>query len=149
MSAVPAIDRALDADPYVTSHPSSRAFWRGAADGVFLLPRCHDCGRWHWYPRAFCPFCHRQHVALESATGTGRVYAFSWLERVPSPLLVAYVRLSEGPIMLTNLVGCAPEAVRIDDQVVVSFRPAAEGRMVPVFSLAAQVPVTVQAPADG
>ena len=142
------IESVLDADPYVTMHPSSRPFWRAAAASVFLLPRCHDCGRWHWYPRAFCPFCHSQHVALEAAAGTGRVYAFSWLERVTPPSLVSYVRLSEGPIMLTNLVGCDPAAVQIDDPVHVSFRPAAQGRMVPVFSLAAQAGATMEGPAD-
>ncbi len=93
----------LDGDPYVTTHPSSRAFWRATAAGTLLLPRCHDCGGWHWYPRAFCPFCHSQRVALEPAAGTGRVYAFSWLEGATPLSIVAYVRLSEGPVMLTNL----------------------------------------------
>lgn len=124
----------LDSDPYVTTHPSSRAFWEAAANGVFLLPRCHDCGRWHWYPRPFCPFCHSEHVALEPASGTGRVHAFSWLERAAPRTIVAYVRLTEGPIMLTNLIGCDSASVRIDDPVTVSFRPAAEGRSMPVFT---------------
>ena len=135
MTVASDIETALDADPYVATHPSSRPFWRAAAAGVFLLPRCQHCGRWHWYPRAFCPFCHSQQVALEPAAGTGRIYAFSWLQRATPPSLVAYVRLSEGPVMLTNLVGCDPADAHIDAPVHVAFRPAAEGRMVPVFLL--------------
>ena len=132
------VDAVLDGDPYVTHHPQGRPFWRAAADGVFLLPRCRGCGRSHWYPRPFCPFCGGGDVALGPASGLGRIYAFSSLRRVTPPVVVAYVRLDEGPVMLTNLVDCGLDGLRIDGRVAVSFRPAKEGRMVPVFTPVAE-----------
>ena len=38
-----------------------------------------------------------------------------------APYVVAVVRLDEGPHMLTNIVGCAPDAVRVDMRVAVRF----------------------------
>ena len=125
----------LDRDPYVTNHPHARPFWQAAASGIFLLPRCRSCGRAHWYPRAFCPFCHSTDVAWEPASGGGSVYACTALRR-GAAAIVAYVRLDEGPVVLTNLVDCVLEDVRIEDRVTATFRPSKEGRMVPVFTLA-------------
>ena len=124
----------FESDPLVLPHPHGLAFWQAAAEGVFLLPRCRACGRSHWYPRPFCPFCHAEAVAWERASGFGSVEAFTSVPRAIPATIVAYVRLDEGPVMLTNLVDCAPEALRIGDRVRVAFRAAPEGRMVPVFA---------------
>ena len=124
---------ALDDDPYVSNHPQARPFWDAAAKGVFLLPHCRSCGRSHWYPRPFCPHCHSDAVSWQPASGLGTVYAYSALRRVTPVNIVAYVRLAEGPMMLTNVVGCSLDDLHIDARVRLVFRPATERRMVPVF----------------
>lgn len=121
-------------DLLAAAHPHGRPFWQAAAQGVLLLPRCRACGRAHWYPRPFCPFCHGHQVEWERASGLGSVVAFTGLVRATPSRIVAYVGLDEGPVLLTNLVGCALGSVRIGDRVAVAFRPAPEGRMVPVFA---------------
>lgn len=50
--------------------------------------------------------------------------------------MLAYVTLAEGPTLLTSIVGCAPEQVRIGAAVRLAFVPAEDGQPVPVFGLA-------------
>lgn len=123
----------FEGDPLAAAHPHGRPFWQAAATGVLLLPRCRACGRAHWHPRPFCPFCHSDAVEWERASGLGSVVAFTVLLRGTPARIVAYVRLDEGPVLLTNLVDCRLEALRIDGRVSVAFQAAPEGRMVPVF----------------
>ncbi len=124
----------FESDPLVQPHPHGHAFWRATAEGVFLLPRCRACGRSHWYPRPFCPFCHAEAIEWEVASGFGSVEAFTSVLRATPTTIVAYVKLEEGPVMLTNLVHCELEALRIGDRVRVAFQAAPEGRAVPVFA---------------
>ena len=123
----------FETDLLAASHPHGRPFWQAASEGLFLMPRCRACGRAHWYPRPFCPFCASGQVEWEHAAGLGSVLAFTALARAKPTSIVAYVRLDEGPAMLTNLVECDVDQVRIGDRVRVAFRAALEGRMVPVF----------------
>lgn len=55
------------------------------------------------------------------------------------PYVVALVDLEEGARMLTNIVGCAPEDVRIGHKVEVDYLELASDMAVPVFRLAASV----------
>jgi uncharacterized OB-fold protein len=54
--------------------------------------------------------------------------------RVEAPYTLAYVTLAEGPTMLTNLVGAAPEAWHIGMDVHLRFQAAADGTPVVVFA---------------
>jgi uncharacterized OB-fold protein len=48
---------------------------------------------------------------------------------------VAYVKLDEGPIMLTNIVGCDLDALKCGMRVKVTFRQSeGEGAPVPMFA---------------
>jgi hypothetical protein len=55
------------------------------------------------------------------------------MQRVDPPYTLAYVTLDEGPTMLTNLIGGAPEAWRIGMTVKVQFVASEDGTPVPVF----------------
>ncbi|MDQ8030770.1 MAG: Zn-ribbon domain-containing OB-fold protein [Bordetella sp.] len=127
-----ALERTLE-DPYVKAFPETEAFWRASAEGRFLLPRCQACGRLHWHPRAFCPFCHADAIEWVQASGRGEVYSFSIVRRPGAPYVLAYVRLDEGPILMTNIVDGDPAAVRVGMRVNVGFRATEHGRMAPVF----------------
>lgn len=67
-------------------------------------------------------------------SGTGTVYSYSvtraggsrsWREHLP--YIVAYVQLAEGPIIMTNIVDCDPETVRIDMPVKAIFDATEDG----------------------
>jgi uncharacterized OB-fold protein len=52
------------------------------------------------------------------------------------PYVVALIELAEGPTLLSNVVGCAPEAVQVGAPVRVRFEAWAPEVTVPVFTLA-------------
>jgi uncharacterized OB-fold protein len=123
----------LTRDPYVAAFPENLPFWEAAARGELLLPRCQQCGETHWHPRAHCPFCRSDALGWERASGRGRLHTFTLVRRPDSVTLLAYVRLDEGPLMMTNLVDTPHEELRLDMTVEVLFRPTPEGRSAPVF----------------
>lgn len=126
-------DRTLP-DPPVT--PESEPFVAAAREGRFLIRRCGQCGRAHWYPRALCPFCFGE-TNWEEASGCGTIYSYSVMRRVDPPYAIAYVTLAEGPTMLTNLVDCDLDALAVGQPVELAFRMSAGGVPVPCFRPAA------------
>jgi uncharacterized OB-fold protein len=123
------IERDFPAPPV---NAESAAFNAAAELGRFLLRRCAACGRAHWYPRALCPFCFGP-TAWEAASGRGVIYSYSVMRRAAVPYAIAYVALAEGPVMLTNLVECDFDTLRIGQDVRVVFRPSQGGPLVPCF----------------
>ena len=43
--------------PSPVQSPESEPFYAAAKEGKFMIRRCNDCKKPHWYPRALCPFC--------------------------------------------------------------------------------------------
>jgi uncharacterized OB-fold protein len=86
----------------------------------FMLPRCGDCGKFHFYPRPACPHCQGTRLAWAEASGRGEVYSHSTVHRAPRaafrddvPYVIAIVKTDEGPHLLSRVVGVAPESVKI------------------------------------
>ena len=109
----------------------TRAFWEGAGRGELVLQRCRGCQTVQHRPRGVCASCLSNDLEHFVASGRGRIYTFSVTHQngIPPfaaacPYVLAYVTLEEGPRMLTNIVGCDPETVLIDQEVVVDFQPA-------------------------
>ncbi len=124
-------DRKIPAPPI---NPETQPFWDAAAEGRLLVKRCRSCGQVHYYPRAICPFCFADATEWLPASGLGTVYSYSVMRRVPVPYAIAYVTLEEGVTMLTNIVDCDLDAIRIGQAVKVVFRPTEGGPPVPMFA---------------
>jgi len=120
--------------PSPGSGPDNEAFLAGAREGRLLLRHCDDCGKTHWYPRAVCPHCLSSNTQWKPASGRGTVYSHSTMQRVEPPYTLAYVKLDEGPTLLTNLVDAGPEGWRIGMPVQVRFVPTDDGTPMPVFA---------------
>jgi len=121
--------------------PETEPFWAGAAEGVFRIMRCQECGEPYFYPRQHCPFCFSDDVAWEAAEGTGEVYTYSVVGRVEDwpddalPQIPAIVELSEGPRVITNIVDAQPADVEIGTSVSVQFVDTATDNVaIPVFA---------------
>jgi uncharacterized OB-fold protein len=112
----------------------SKAFWEGAAQGKLLLPRCRACGQAHYHPRSFCPHCFSDRLDTVEASGRGTIYTYSVMRRAAPPYAIAYVRLEEGPVMLSRIVDADADAIRCDQPVRLAFRAAPGGEAVPVFA---------------
>lgn len=111
----------------------TQTYWDAVNDKRLLLKTCSDCGRAHYTPRSHCPFCFSAGTEWTNASGRGEVYSYSIASRAEPPYVVAYVKLAEGPMMLTNIVGCPPSDVRIGQPVQVTFAQDGEGRTRPYF----------------
>ena len=100
-----------------------------------LVKYCHSCKEFHHYPRSICPHCFSDQTEWRDAKGTGTVYTCSVLRRgVPEPYCIAYVTLAEGVSMLTNIVDCDLDTVKIGMPVRVVFKPTDGGPPVPMFT---------------
>ena len=129
------------AGPHSTD-PVTAPWWDATRERQFVLQRCADCGSWQHYPRTLCVRCGSADVALAPASGLGTVDSFTVVHRsaepaaVP-PYVVARVRTTEGPVLLTHLVEDAAAHPRCDMPVQVAWRPLPDGRQLPVFRGAA------------
>jgi uncharacterized OB-fold protein len=138
MSSLPALAPAIT--------PETSPFWRAAAAGSLTLPRCNECDRFIWYPRAFCPYCGADRVTWTTVTGRGHIYSCTVIRRAPHPAFasavpyaLAVVELEEGVRMLVNVVASDVDHLAIgmavtaaydrlsDECAIVRFRPAREG----------------------
>ena len=88
----------------------------------------------HHYPRGLCPHCFCDKLDWKQASGNGKIYTYSVMRRAPEPYVIAYVTLDEGVSMMTNIVDCDFDKVRIDQPVKVVFKASENGQPVPVFS---------------
>ena len=120
--------------PSPVSNPETEEFWHAARDGQLLLPRCHGCGKHHWYPRRVCPFCMSDRVEWLPSSGNAEVYSYTVMRLAQPPFVLAYVTLDEGPSMLTHLVGKHTDAWQIGDRVRVEFALTDGDYPVPVFA---------------
>ena len=126
-----AADRPLAA-PIVDA--ATEPYWSAAKQGVLRIKRCTACAKVHWYPRPLCPYCLGDTEWID-ASGRGTIYSVSATRRAgPIAYAIAYVALDEGVTMLTNIVDCDLDAVRIGDPVRVVFKAAEGGGAVPMFA---------------
>ncbi len=130
----------IPAKPTPRPSPESQPYWQAASEHRLEIPRCNACGE-HWFPPSrSCPHCLSADITFAHVTGRGKVYSFIIYDRVyhPAfagdvPYVVGLVELDEGPRMITNIVGIAPEDVRCEMRVEVDFRPAGDGLAIPCF----------------
>jgi uncharacterized OB-fold protein len=114
--------------------PEIQPLFDAAARGELLIKHCTDCGEHHWYPRAICPQCFSERTEWVQASGRGTIYSYSIARRVlPTAYAIAYVTLEEGVRMMTNIVDCDLDAIRIGQAVEVIFKPTDGGPPVPMF----------------
>lgn len=129
------------AGPLPNPTEEMQPFWEALHRGTFMLLRCDHCGNWRW-PVAGC----REHpnepylrnLQWTPASGRGTVLSFT-VQRVPSdpafavPYVYAAIELDEGPVMVSNVVNCAPDAARIGLPVRVVLRRISERYTLPLF----------------
>jgi acetyl-CoA acetyltransferase/uncharacterized OB-fold protein len=107
---------------------ASAGFWQSGEDDVLRVPHCAGCGRYLMPPLPTCPTCRSDAIALEPVSGRATVVGVTvthqpWLPAFPPPYAVAIVAIEEDDRarLTTNVVGCAPDDVRIGMRVRVRF----------------------------
>lgn len=119
---------------------ATQPFWDATAEGKLLVQRCGDCHQTQSVPRLFCRHCMSENLQWETSAGLGRIYTFTVNHRAANPhmtdklpYVVAVVQLDEGTRLMANIVGAAPETVRIGNRVRVCFLPLTETLSLPQF----------------
>ena len=113
--------------------PETESFWAATGRGKLVLPECAACATIIWYPKGICPECGSLDIGWVEASGEGEVYTFTVSRRGEGayrdagPFVLAYVELDEGPRVMTNIVGCSPESVRIGLRVRAVFDDTGQG----------------------
>ncbi|MPZ44256.1 MAG: DNA-binding protein [Betaproteobacteria bacterium] len=132
--ATPYQDRKLP-DPML--NVGDERYFEAAGQGKLLLKKCNDCKEVHHFPRAICPFCFSTKLDWVEAKGTGTIYSYSVTRRAgPIPYCIAYVTLDEGISVLTNIVDCDLDTVKIGQKVKLTFKKTENGTSMPMFVLA-------------
>jgi hypothetical protein len=118
----------------------SRGWWEALARHELYVQRCRGCGTKRFYPRAVCPACLSGATEWVRASGRGTVYSFTVTHQNQAPgfhdavpYVLALVELAEGVTLMTNVVDCAPEEVRIGMPVEVVFEDVTAEVTLPKF----------------
>jgi uncharacterized OB-fold protein len=118
----------------------SRGYWEALARHELYLQRCAACRTLRFPPRTVCPSCLSSEIEWVRASGRGTVYSFTVTHqnqapgfRESLPYVLAIVELDEGVRMMTNLVGCTPDAVRVGMPVVIEFADVTDEITLPTF----------------
>ena len=124
--------------PQVT--PFNEWYWTSGADGQLRIQRCRDCKALVHPPVPICPNCRSREWEPTAMSGRATVVGFTvnahqWLPGFEPPYVIANVALADDPSirLTTNIVGCAPEDVRVDQPVRVVFEQH-EDVWIPLFT---------------
>ncbi len=105
--------------PIPVPTPETRPYWEAARRHELMLPRCRPCDAVFFFPRAACPRCLSGDLEWTRMSGKGTLHTFTVVQRgqknfpLGTPYVIAIVELAEGPRLMTNLVGVAPDAATI------------------------------------
>ncbi len=114
--------------PIPIADEESEPFYRGAKEHKLMLVRCTSCGTWRMPGRDRCVDCWSEESEWAEASGRAKLYSFGVMHQQYHPAFAdvlpynfAVVELDEGPRMISNVVECANDALRVDMPLVASY----------------------------
>ena len=115
--------------------------WESIAAKAMKLQCCRACGAFQYPPAPACVECLSEELEWKALSGEGEilswvVYHRQYFEAYPAPYNVVSVRLKEGPILTSNLVGAEPEGSWIGASVRLIYTDFQDGSVLPLFELA-------------
>jgi hypothetical protein len=129
-------------EPPVTA--DTKQWWDHTREARLAIQSCRRCGSVQLYPRHLCVACGATELEFVVASGRGTIYSRTVAAKSPRPecfvppYVVALVRLDEGPLVLTNIVGEGALDADCDDRVTVTWDPLPDGRNLPLFRVGLQ-----------
>jgi len=105
--------------------PDNVRFFEGLKRGELRLPRCDDCGQFHYPPGPVCPACFSEAVEWTATTGHGTVSSWVVVHKASLPVFeddvpfnVVQVELDEGPRLTANIIDVEPDELSVGMKVV-------------------------------
>lgn len=108
--------------PLPLPDPLSEPFWAAARNHELHIQRCDACGRMAYPPEIACRACGGDSLHFTPVSGRATLHSWTVLHDPPSPgfrnrlpVILAVVELKEQArlLMSCNLIGLAPETLRI------------------------------------
>lgn len=118
---------------------TTKPFWEAAHRHELMAHKCLTCGTYYW-PAVDCMACDNPKMEWAEVSGKGYVYTFvichqlyhpGWKDDIPYN--VSWIKLDEGPILLSNLVECKNEEIYVGMPVEVTFEDVTEEVTLPKF----------------
>jgi uncharacterized OB-fold protein len=123
--------------PSITS--ADRPFWEGAKRHELMAYKCLNCGS-YYFPSTDCPRCDNPKMEWNNVSGKRQIYTFciyhlayhpAWEKSLPYN--VAWIKLNEGPLLMSNIIGCENSDLYIGMPVEVVFENVNEEVTLPKF----------------
>ena len=110
--------------------------WASIQRRAMELQLCSQCGHMRYPPAPVCPTCLSPEASWTALSGDGHILSWAvfhrqYLPAYPAPYNVVAVKLSEGPIMMTNLEGPMPSGNWIGRRVRLTYVADGAGTILP------------------
>jgi uncharacterized OB-fold protein len=118
-------------------------FFAACREHRFVVPRCTSCGTYRFPPSAFCPNCNSTEVEWAESTGFATLYSFTivrhpvipeMLDYVPYVIAVVDIEGMPGARVVTNVVDCDPDSLRVGDRLEVWWHDCSPEVTIPRFT---------------
>ena len=132
------IPRALRVRPRPGVMRETEFFWEGAKKGELRIQQCGACGLLAHPPVVRCPACGSYEFGYQISNGKAKLHAFvepvyPQMPFMTYPYVVGLVDLDEGTRLLTNIVHCPPEHVKIGMDLDLVFQQTDFEMILPMF----------------
>jgi len=131
--------------PLPALEPRTEAFWRACRAGRLEFTRCVPCNYYIHPSRPICPKCRGRNLDVAAVSGAARVHSYTvnhkaWYPGQEVPYVIALVELVEqaGLRLMTNIINCPIEQVRIGMPVRVVFETLSDDVALPLFEPAGE-----------
>ncbi|MFE6820922.1 Zn-ribbon domain-containing OB-fold protein [Streptomyces sp. NPDC057690] len=105
-----------------------RPFWDALREHDVRVQKCSGCGAFRHVPKELCNRCHGTEATWSPISGTGRIYTYTVVRRAPTPAyqaeapyVLVHVEMDEGFRMIGSMTVDDPSAVRIGQDVRITY----------------------------
>jgi uncharacterized protein len=118
---------------------TDKPFWEAAKRHELVAQKCLNCGTYYSLP-TYCIACDNPKMAWVKVSGRGEVFTFvvyhqlyhpGWKGDIPYN--VSWIKLDEGPLIISNIINCKNESIYIGMPVEVVFNDVTEEVTLPKF----------------
>jgi uncharacterized OB-fold protein len=126
--------------PLPVPDEASQPFFAGAREQRLMIQRCSTCDAVMWPVKTHCTNCLGTEITWVQASGQGSLYSFVLMHQIfhpgfanEAPYNIAEVDLAEGLRIITNIVGCPNDQLRIGMPLEATFEAITDDITLPKF----------------
>lgn len=116
-----------------------QSFWDACKTHELRVQQCHTCGTCY-YPSSICSNCDDPKMEWVKVSGKGKLHTYTIFHQLYHPAFkddipynAAIIELDEGPLLLSNVVQCKNEDLKLGMPLEVTFEDVTEDVTLPKF----------------